>query len=180
MGVAYAPVVIPDLVSGFSPGLVNDVDEINGWVMIADSLNSECGVIARIFYHAANRIIALGSQRGRIYPSRFCLRMLQYSADQGHLSAMSQLGCLLYNFGVGRALKRSGLEYIRMAAKGGDTEAQYQLGKAFYEGTITHQDNKTAIHWLALAADRGHAQAPAVIKMCNQADAAEQAETQLA
>ena len=95
--------------------------------------------------------------------------MLQYSADHGHRSAMSQLGSLLYNGGVGRAVKRSGLEYIRMAAKAGDAEAQYQLGKAYYDGGLTHQDNKAATHWLALAVDRGHEQAAEVLQQCQTA-----------
>lgn len=138
--------------------------------MIADSFNNECSVFARFSYRAANRIIDIQCQRGRIYPSRFSLKMLQYSADHGHLSAMSQLGCLLYRCGVGRAVKRSGLEYIRMAAKGGDSEAQFQLGKAYFDGSLTHQDNKAATHWLALAADRGHSQAAEVLSECRSED----------
>lgn len=127
--------------------------------------------MARFSYRAANRIINIQCQRGRIYPSRFSLKMLQYSADNGHVSAMSQLGCLLYNSGVGRAVKRSGLEYIRMAAKGGDCEAQFQLGKAYFDGSLTHQDNKAATHWLALAADSGHSQAAEVLHVCQHAEA---------
>lgn len=127
--------------------------------------------MARFSYRAANRIINIQCQRGRIYPSRFSLKMLQYSADHGHVSAMSQLGCLLYNCGVGRAVKRSGLEYIRMAAKGGDCEAQFQLGKAYFDGSLTHQDNKAATHWLALAADSGHSQAAEVLHVCQHAEA---------
>ncbi len=122
--------------------------------------------MARFSYRAANRIIHMQCQRGRAYPSRFSLKMLQYSADHGHVSAMSQLGCLLYNCGVGRAVKRSGLEYIRMAAKGGDTEAQYQLGKAYYDGNLTYQDSKAATHWLALAADHGHELAGDALHEC--------------
>ncbi|HAG96850.1 MAG: hypothetical protein CMK83_24965 [Pseudomonadales bacterium] len=137
--------------------------------MIADSINNECGVMARFSFRAANRIIDIQCQRGRAYPSRFSLKMLQYSADHGHRSAMSQLGSLLYNCGVGRAVKRSGLEYIRMAAKAGDAEAQYQLGKAYYDGGLTHQDNKAATHWLALAVDRGHEQAAEVLQQCQTA-----------
>lgn len=172
MGVAYAPVANP--VQAFQICLVSVVHKMMVGVMIPDSLNSECSMMARFSYRAANRIIDMGSQRGRVYPSRFCLRMLQYSADHGHRSAMSQLGCLLYTHGVGRALKRSGLEYLRMAAKAGDAEAQYQLGKAFYEGTIAHQDPKSAIHWLALASDRGHKQAPAVLELCHEASISEE------
>lgn len=130
-------------------------------------------MIARFSFRAANRIIDIQNQRGRIYPSRFSLKMLQYSADHGHLSAMSQLGCLLYRSGVGRAVKRSGLEYIRMAAKAGDTEAQFQLGKAYFDGSLTHQDSKAATHWLALAADRGHTQAAEVLFECRREDAAD-------
>jgi TPR repeat protein len=136
--------------------------------MIADSINNDCGMIAKFSFRAAKRIIDIQCQHGRIYPSRFSLKMLQYSADHGHVSAMSQLGSLLYNCGVGRAVKRSGLEYIRMAAKGGDTDAQFQLGKAYFQGSLTHQDSKAASHWLALAADRGHQEAATILQSCLQ------------
>ena len=88
--------------------------------MIEGSLNHRSSVIAKASYRAANRMIHLQCQRGRPFPSRLTLKMLQFAADQGHVPAMSRLGALLYQWGVGRAVKRSGLEYIRMAAKGGD------------------------------------------------------------
>lgn len=136
--------------------------------MALNSVNRECNLIARVFYRAAARLIDMQCQRGRIYPSRFSLKMLQYSADHGHVCAMARLGGLLYLCGVGRADKRSGLEYIRRAAKSGECEAQFLLGKAYFDGQLTQQDYKQATHWLALAADRGHENAGQALKDCQQ------------
>lgn len=126
------------------------------WGLATKSADRGCGLFARMFFQIAFSLINYQCQNGRQYPSRFSLRMLQYSADHGHVRAMAQLGTLLYQCGVGRADKRSGIEYLRLAAKGGDIEAQYQLGAAYLQGQLVRQDNKSAIHWLALAADRGH------------------------
>lgn len=134
--------------------------------MVTSSMNNQCGLFASLLFRTAIRLIDMQGQLGRTYPSRFSLKLLQYSADHGHVSAMSRLGGLLFSCGMGRVDKRSGLEYIRRAAKGGDIEAQYLLGKACYEGNITQQDCKIALHWLALAADHGHPDAATVLRDC--------------
>ncbi|MGB3621389.1 sel1 repeat family protein [Ketobacter sp. MCCC 1A13808] len=130
------------------------------------SVSNGSGLVASLFFRTATRLIEIQCQRGRIYPSRLSLKMLQYSADHGHISAMSRLGGLLFDCGCGRADKRSGLEYIRRAAKSGDIEAQFLLGKACFEGKITPKDCKAATHWLVLAADSGHTRAAMVLKQC--------------
>ena len=79
---------------------------------------------------------------------------------------MTRLGGLLFQCGVGRADKRSGLEYIRCAAKRDDTQAQFLLGKAYLSGQIINQDINTAAHWLALAADKGHKEAALELESC--------------
>lgn len=136
------------------------------WGMTANSADNGCGLFARVFFRAAWSLISFQSQQGRLYPSRFSLKMLQYSADHGHLQAMAQLGRLLYSCGVGRADKRSGLEYLRRAARGGDVNAQYLLGSAYLDGALVRQDDKTAIHWLTLAAERGHVDATSLLQSC--------------
>ena len=136
--------------------------------MIANSINDQCGLIARMCFQAASKIIGLQTGRGRAYPSRFTIKMLQYSADDGHVSAMTRLGGLLFQCGVGRADKRSGLEYIRCAAKRDDTQAQFLLGKAYLNGQVINQDVSSAAHWLALAADKGHSEAAAALETCHQ------------
>lgn len=112
--------------------------------------------IAGLVFKIAQSFIDFKCEGGR-FPSRLPLKFLQYSADLGHVGAMSGLGCLLYRFGACRAEKRSGMEYIRQAAKCGDLEAQYVLGKTYLSDDHFSQKNKQlAIHWLALAADKGH------------------------
>ncbi len=136
------------------------------WGMTAKSVGKECGLAARILFRMAHALICFQSRQGRRYPSRTTLKILQFSADQGHIEAMSQLGRLLYCCGVGRVDKRSGLEYLRQAARGGDIQAQYWLGSAHLDGQLVRQDEKTAIHWLTLAAERGHSEATDLLVAC--------------
>ncbi len=136
--------------------------------MTASTLNHQCGFFARFFFRTANQLISLQSLRGKIYPTRVPLKMLQYSADHGHVSAMSQLGSLLFEKGVCRADKRSGFEYVRNAAKNGDACAQYKLGCAYYDGNMANKNLQQASHWLALAADRGHTGAANLLRICQQ------------
>lgn len=143
--------------------------------MIANNVNTQCGLVARFLFRAAHKLIFVQTQNGRAFPSRLPIKMLQYSADHGHVSAMSQLGSLLFQCGVGRADKRSGLEYIRCAAKRNDCQAQFLLGKAYYSGQLINQDTKSAAHWLALAADKGHEEAACFLQTCKNECALEQA-----
>ncbi|MDR2846455.1 MAG: hypothetical protein LBV63_04145, partial [Candidatus Methanoplasma sp.] len=46
-------------------------------------------------------------------------------------------------------------EILTKAARKGDSEAQYLLGKHYYEKG-TRRDHKSAIKWLTLAAEQGH------------------------
>ena len=116
-------------------------------------------MFSHLVYLFSSWLINLQCQKSR-YPSRFPLKMLQYSAEHGHARAMSHLGCMLYQSGACKAEKRSGIEYVRRAAKRDVSEAQYVLGNAYLTDDVFHQKNKQlALHWLALAADKGHTQA---------------------
>lgn len=121
--------------------------------------NQQASLFSHLVYLLSNWMIHFQCQKSR-YPSRFPLKLMQYSAEHGHARAMSELGCLLYESGACKAEKRSGIEYVRRAAKRDICEAQYVLGKAYLADDIFHQNNKQlALHWLALAADNGHTQA---------------------
>lgn len=131
--------------------------------------------VVEFIYKLATRFIDLQCTRAK-YPSRFPLKLLQYSAERGHVLAMSGLGRLLYVSGACRAEKRSGLEYVRQAAKASDADAQYVLGEAYFEDDVFTQKNKQlAIHWLALAADNGHTQAAQKLRLIAEQDAEEKA-----
>lgn len=112
----------------------------------------------RWVYRFAQRLINFQcDRRGHQYPSRFPVKLLQYSADHGNVKAMSELGNMLYSSGACRADKRNGLEYLRRAAKLGDAQAQYLLGEVHYHGSpLVKPNRQMATHWLALAADNGH------------------------
>lgn len=127
--------------------------------------------VVQLVYRLATRFIDLQCTRAT-YPSRFPLKLLQYAAERGHVLAMSGLGCLLYTSGACRAEKRSGLEYVRQAAKASDPNAQFVLGEAYLEDEVFTQKNKQlAIHWLALAADNGHTQAAQKLRFINEQEA---------
>ena len=136
--------------------------------MAVNDLNNECGFFARFSFRAANKLMTMQAQGGKSYPTKMPLKMLQYSADNGHVSAMSQLGNLLCDCGVGQVDKRSGLEYVRSAAKGGDADAQFRLGEFYLTGHLVSQDLQRACHWLAQAADGGHKDAGRRLQQCRQ------------
>ena len=54
-----------------------------------------------------------------------------------------------------------GLLSLKEAASAGDTEAQYALGQAYYDGTGVMQDRKIALEMWRKAAQNGHARAQA-------------------
>ena len=51
------------------------------------------------------------------------------------------------------------VEALRLDAKQGDAEAQYQLGTAYLDGLGVEMDASEALSWLQLSADQGHRQA---------------------
>lgn len=113
-------------------------------------------VVANIVNVLAQKLMQIQCWHGRRYPSHFVLRMLQFAAERGHLGAMTCLGELLFLEGACRTDKRSGLEYLRRAAKAGFGSAQYQLGVAYVEGCqVVEKDTQTAAHWLVLASENG-------------------------
>lgn len=113
-------------------------------------------ILANIVNAVAQRLMVLQCSQGRRYPSHFVLRMFQYAAERGHLGAMTCLGELLLLEGACRTDKRSGLEYLRRAAKAGFGRAQYQMGIAYVEGCqVVEKDSQIAAHWLVLASENG-------------------------
>ena len=51
------------------------------------------------------------------------------------------------------------IDELLFAAKNGDTDAQYELGKIYYEGKSVPRNLYEAVKWLALAADNGNSAA---------------------
>ncbi len=132
-------------------------------------------LIVDLIYRVAILFIDLQCARSK-YPSRFPLKILQYAASRGHVAAMSGFGRLLYAAGSCRAEKRSGLEYVRQAAKAADPDAQFVLGEAYLvDDVIIAKNRQLAAHWLALAADNGHTQAAQKLQQVLEQDAAQQA-----
>lgn len=126
----------------------------------------------RIAFWLAQRLIFLRCTKGqRAFPPLLALNMLKWAANKGFIPAKVQLGQYLFELGVARADKRNGLEYLRQAAKVDEPHAQFLLGRSFMDGCdVVSQDSKQAAHWLALAADSGHADAQEFLKIIREND----------
>lgn len=113
--------------------------------------------LSRLYYKLATnpsntRLIESGR-----FPSRWKVRMLRRAADRNHIGAMSELGWLLLYHGATRTDKRKGMEYIRLAARRDNPEAQFQMGRIYHCGIELYpKDPKQAIHWFTLAAEQSH------------------------
>ena len=127
----------------------------------------------KCIYVVAQKMISLECTKGgRVYPSSLSLRLLKFAANQGYVPAKMQLGQYLFESGIAKADKRNGLEYLRQAAKRGESNAQFLLGQAFLQGCdVVAQDNQHAAHWLTLAADGGHSQARQLLEIIQQNEA---------
>lgn len=91
------------------------------------------------------------------HPWMWSLRLMKYVADRGVVCAMAEFGTLLFCQGACRTEKAAGLEYLRLAAKQGCRDAQYQLGLGYSVGNYwLPADPRQAAHWLHLAAEQGH------------------------
>lgn len=57
------------------------------------------------------------------------------------------------------------LKKLRLAAEGGDADAQYNLGGSYLsgEGGLVARDDVEALKWITLAANQGHAEAQALL-----------------
>ena len=127
----------------------------------------------KCIYVVAQKMISLECTiGGRVYPSSLSLKLLKFAANQGYVSAKMELGQHLFESGIAKADKRNGLEYLRQAAKRDEPNAQFLLGRAFLQGCdVVAQDNQSAAHWLALAADSGHNHARQLLEIIQQNDA---------
>ena len=131
-----------------------------------------------VHFTAQRLIIVQCSMANRIYPSALALNLLRFAANHRYLPAIVELGQYLFESGVGKADKRNGLEYLRQAAKAGESNAQFLLGHAFLQGCdVVAQNGQHAAHWLTLAAENGHNLALQLVELIQQNDAKLQDQT---
>lgn len=116
--------------------------------------------LSRLYFKLATSSANHGLIESGRFPPRWKVRMLRRAADRGHIGAMSELGWLLLYHGATRTDKRKGIEYIRLAARRDDPEAQFQMGRIYDGGLELYpKDPKQAIHWFTLAAEQHHSAA---------------------
>ncbi len=152
-----------------------------GMVMKNEGSISTDNWLCRSVYFFAQKLIFVRCNKGRrAFPPALALNMLKWIANRGFIPAKVQLGQFLFELGVAKADKRNGLEYLRQAAKVDEPNAQFILGRSFMMGCdVVSQDLKQAAHWLALAADSGHAEAQQFLEIIRQNDARMHAKTSL-
>jgi len=143
--------------------------EPNGF---SQGMDEQCGLLIKIIFQVAQRVIVFEQGRSESYfPSNLSLKLLKYVANNGHVSAQSQLGGFLFTMGVGQADKRNGIEYIKQAAKAGECEAQFMLGRTYREDNpLLAKSDRLSAHWLTLAADNGHQAAAKELLELRQSD----------
>ena len=118
---------------------------------------SSDGLLASVCFKLASRALENTTDKSSEVPPKYCIKSLKLAADRGHLLAMSQLGSLLLRQGATRTDKRKGIEYLVSAAKRGDSEAQFELGRIYELGLeLYSKDERMAVHWYALAAEGGN------------------------
>jgi len=130
------------------------------------------GWLTDIIFQLAQRVILFERDRNESYfPSTLSLKLLKYAAQYDHIQAQSQLGGFLFTMGVGQADKRNGLEYIKQAAKAGESQAQFMLGQAYREDNpLLPRSDRLSAHWLTLAADKGHQAAAEELRELRQSE----------
>ena len=86
------------------------------------------------------------------------------SADQGHPGSKSFLGMMLVG---GRGVEqdvKGGMDMLTETADAGYYEAQYYLGKIYYDGTAIPRNIPRAKKYLGLAAKQGDPDAAALLE----------------
>jgi hypothetical protein len=94
------------------------------------------------------------------------LRWYRLAAEQGHVSARSNVGvCYATGTGVVQDATEA-VRWFRLAADQGDAAAQLNLGGCYAKGTGVDQDAAEAARWYRLAADQGDADAQSTLGVC--------------
>ena len=101
------------------------------------------------------RAIFLESKRGNAQEIVACY---QRSADQGYVKACFMLGLLKLDGEMVKKDVAGGMVLLRSAAKGGESEAHFELGKRLMQSKNEQEQKEGASHFAAIAATNRHAQ----------------------
>ena len=97
--------------------------------------------------------------------------MVRKAADGGHVQAQIFLGVC---YSIGKGVKTDWLEarrWLLRAAKTGDAEAQFRLGRFYHDGSegtdeAVPPDYPESLKWFQKAAEQGHASAQWMLGLC--------------
>ena len=87
------------------------------------------------------------------------------AADQGHATAMFNLGVAYWEGSGITQNKKKALALWEQAALKGDSGAQFNLGLAYYIGEERAPDLSLAQKWIGLAADQNHPEAKRILNV---------------
>lgn len=88
------------------------------------------------------------------------IRYFKLAADKDHLAAQVNLGMLLLLIEPSNSNRNAAqaVTYFTRAAEGGDSDAQWCLGRVYYEARVGRApDYRRAAHWFKRSADAGNA-----------------------
>lgn len=107
---------------------------------------------------SASDLVASGKKAMRSFNYAKALSDLQKATSMGSTEAYYQLGVLYSSNNYEGYNKATAISYFEKAANSGIVDAMYQIGKL-----NVGKDNDTAKQWLTKAANKGHAQATALL-----------------
>ena len=92
---------------------------------------------------------------------RMAYYKLRVSAIAGYPPAQYLFGHMFFDalYPVHSPQPKRGIKWFKLAAESGNSDAQYDLGNAFFKGIGVEQDDCIAAQWYKTAAENGHAKA---------------------
>lgn len=93
------------------------------------------------------------------------LSLLQSAASKGNTGALVTLG-ISYSLGANGVQQDKSQSFVCFlrGAELGDSEAQYFLAQAYWEGLGVQKDREQSIEWLTKSAELGHPESPRLLK----------------
>jgi len=137
-----------ELTSRTAPGAVS-LDTLRSWAKAGDA-----GALMVL----VNRLFKLGEKE-----RDEALSLLRQAAEEGNPVVQENYARNLLGL-RGPIAAEEAFDFFRRAARQGEADAQYQLGKLLYEGKVIQKDEVEACEWMHLAAGQGGKEARSLLE----------------
>ena len=140
-----------DMIFNFIKSTFNTIDVSKVEEQDIINLNGE---YATVYYDKALDDYYDGKRRAAYYK-------LRVSALAGYPAAQYLFGHMLFDalYPVRFSQPKRGIQWFKRAAESGNSDAQYDLGNAYFKGIGVEQDKVLAVQWYKKAADNGNPKA---------------------